>query len=140
MFREAGVPAERRLTEPRDGNRGDLVLPPDVPLVVQARVGPAPSPWRALADAAEAAGPGEVPVGAVRRNGRGGRPAEDLAVLPLGAFVQLVGALRAAGWPEREPGAEGEPESPALEALARPVDVEDPGEDPEGPRARPRPS
>ena len=100
MFTAAGIAAERNLSESRTANAGgpgDLLLPSDVPLAVQCRVGAEPSPWRALRDAQEAAqatGPGVVPVGLLRRNRRGSRGPEGVAVLPLRDLVARVAAVR----------------------------------------------
>lgn len=96
-FREAGIPAERSLTEVRDGNTGDLDLPRHVPLTVQAKVGKQPRIYDALLEAEEAAGPGQHPVAIVRRNGSGSRPPTDMAILPLEDFFELVEQLRACG-------------------------------------------
>lgn len=95
MLRRAGADcAERVLEEPRDGNvRGDIAT--DLPLVVQCRVGAAPSPWKALADAQEAAGATNGggrrhAVGIVKRNRGNGRQAVAMAVLPLADFESIV--------------------------------------------------
>lgn len=96
-FRESGIPADRTLTETRDGNVGDLTFPDGLPLVVQARCGAEPSPWRALRDAVAAAGPGLHPVGILRRNQRAGRPKVDAAILPLDDFLEMVEGLRESG-------------------------------------------
>lgn len=96
-FREVGIPAERCLTETRDGNVGDLVLPEDVPLAVQCRCGGAPSLWKALQDAKAGSMPGKVPVGLARRSGAGSRAPEDVAVLDLADFLHLVRLLREGG-------------------------------------------
>jgi hypothetical protein len=98
LFREAGVPAERNLSECRTGNAGDLELPPWCPLSVQVKVGARPNPYAALREAREAAGAARVPVAVVRMNGRGATPPEDLAVLPLEEFLDLVRGLRASRW------------------------------------------
>lgn len=98
MFREAGIPAERNLTECRTGNAGDLVLPEWCPLSVQVKVGARPNPYEALREARESAGEGRVPVAVLRLNGQGARPPEDMAVLPLEEFLDLVRGLRASGW------------------------------------------
>ena len=96
LFTEAGIPTERNLSECRSGNAagpGDLLFPPDVHLAAQCRVGAEPSPWRALRDARTAAlavGPDVVPVALLRRNRRGARGPEDIAVLPLRDLVALI--------------------------------------------------
>ena len=97
MFRAIGIPAERRLDESRQGNAGDLILPPRVPLSIQCKVGQRPPMYAAVEEAAEAATPGQHPVAVIRRNGGGARPATDLAVLPLEDFLKLVEQLRACG-------------------------------------------
>ncbi|HSW31894.1 MAG TPA: hypothetical protein VLH75_20590 [Longimicrobiales bacterium] len=98
LFRQAGVPAERNLSECRTGNAGDLELAAWCPLSVQVKVGERPNVWEAIREAQESAGETLVPVAILRRNGRGSRPPEDLAVLPLDEFLDLVRGLRAAGW------------------------------------------
>ena len=97
LFRTAGIPAERNLEEVRSGNCGDIVLPRDVPLTVQAKVGARPPIYAALREAEEAAPPGSFPVALVRRNRSRSRAPDDLAVLRLEDFVELVGLLRASG-------------------------------------------
>ena len=96
-FRAAGIPAERNLEEVRSGNRGDLVFPKDVPLTVQAKVGARPPIYPALQEAEAATPPGNFPVALIRRNGCGSKARDDLAVLRLDDFVELVGLLRAPG-------------------------------------------
>jgi len=53
--------------------------------------------WKALQEAVDAASPGVHPVALLKRNGAGGREAEEVAVLPLADFLELVGILRASG-------------------------------------------
>lgn len=96
-FRDLGVPCERTLTECRDGNVGDLDLPAWVPLRVQAKVGASPAPWSALREARTASGPGLRPVALLKRSGAGSRPSEEVAVLPLDDFFELVRLLLASG-------------------------------------------
>ena len=96
-FRAAGIAAERNLEEVRSGNRGDIVLPKDVPLTVQCKVGARPPIYPALREAEEAAPPGFFPVALVRRNGSGSRAPDDVAVLRIEEFIELVGLLRLAG-------------------------------------------
>lgn len=99
LFTEAGIPCERNLSECRTGNvggPGDLLFPRDVRFAAQCRVGAAPSPWAALRDArtaAEAIGADVVPVALLRRNRRGARGPEDIAVLPLRALVNLIASM-----------------------------------------------
>ena len=81
----------RVLTESREGNVGDVRGPS--PLVTQCKVGAAPNAWKALREAIEAAGPGEHPVAVLRRNGIGRKPAVDVAVLPLKAWLEIVNLL-----------------------------------------------
>ena len=97
LFRDAGIPAERNLEEVRGGNLGDIVLPKDTPLTIQCKVGRQPPVYGALKEAEEAAPPGHFPVALVRRNGAGSRPSDDVAVLRLEDFIELVGLLRLAG-------------------------------------------
>lgn len=97
-LKAVGIDAERNLTECRTGNAGDLVIPPDVPLTVQAKVGARPPIYEAVAEAVEARRPGDHPVALIRRNGRGSAPPTDLAVLPLDSFLELVRTLRDTAW------------------------------------------
>ena len=95
-LRAIGIPAERNLTETRTGNAGDIDLPPDIPLLVQAKCGGAPRIYRALAEAVEAAdGTGRVPVALIHRDGAGSRPADEIAVLQLEDFMEMVDQLLA---------------------------------------------
>ena len=101
-LRSAGArSAERVLTEPRDGNaRGDIAT--DLPLVIQAKCGKAPNPWKALEEAEEAArarngGGRRYPVGIVKRLRGGGRQGVEMAVMPLETFEEIVRELRKAG-------------------------------------------
>lgn len=96
-FREYGIHAERNLSESRTGNAGDLLLPPDIPLSIQAKVGARPPIYQAVHEAQEAAAPGEHPVAVIRRNAVGSRRYVDLAVLPLEDFLELVAQLRTCG-------------------------------------------
>lgn len=97
-FREAGIPAERNLTECRTGNAGDIDLPEWCPLLVQAKVGALPPIWQAIREAEEAAGPGQHPVAIVRRNGSRHQPPVDLAIMRLDEWLDMVAGLRVAGW------------------------------------------
>lgn len=92
-----GAPCMRNLEEVRSGNSGDILLPSHVPYSVQCKVGAAPPVWRAIVEARAAAKPGQVPLAIVRRNGAGSRPAEDLALLPVDAFVALLSSVYGAG-------------------------------------------
>jgi len=98
-FRALGIYALRNLEEVRSGNSGDLML--RIPLSVQAKVGARPPIYEAVTQAQEAAGDQDVPVAMIRRNGAGSRPPDDLAVMPLDSFFEIVGALVEAGiWRE----------------------------------------
>ena len=97
-FREVGIAAERSLSEARDGNTGDLDLPASVPLTVQCKTGARPPIYRAVAQAVEAAGVGRHPVAIVHRDGSRHVPADELAVMPLADFLELVEALHSVVW------------------------------------------
>ena len=98
-LRAIGIPAERNLTETRTGNAGDIDLPPDIPLLVQAKCGGAPRIYRALAEAVEAAdGTGRVPVALIHRDGAGSRPADEIAALRLEDFMEMVEQLKEFVW------------------------------------------
>lgn len=87
-----GLDYKRVLTEPRDGNVGD-VNAPESRLTVQCKVGAAPSVWRALQEAQEAATEDRIPVALVKRSASGSRPPEELAVLNLEDFLRLLGEV-----------------------------------------------
>jgi hypothetical protein len=97
LFTTLGLDSVRELDECRDGNLGDVRLPPHVPFCVQCKVGATPPVWRAIAEARAAAKPGHTPVAIVRRNGAGRRPSEDLAVLPLATFAALLARIYGEG-------------------------------------------
>lgn len=82
--------AGRTLTETRDGNSGDLVHVK--PFSAQLKCGAAPSPWRAMREATEAADPGDYPVAIIKRDRE-----KPLAVLTLDDFCELVGKLKTLG-------------------------------------------
>lgn len=87
-LREHGIDAERNLTECGRGNGGDVLCPG---LTIQVKVGQAPSPWRALAEAVEAAeGTRRMPVAVLRRNRAPGRERVDAAILRLDDFLDLL--------------------------------------------------
>lgn len=92
MFREAGIPMLRTLTETRDANIGDLRG--EAPVVIQCKVGGCPSPYAALREAIAAARPGEHPVAAVRFNRQNGRGKLDMAVLPLADLIEIAAVLK----------------------------------------------
>ena len=85
------------MTEVRDGNTGDLVLPHHIPLSVQCKIGARPPIYAALREAEEAAGPGQHPIAIVRRNGSGATAPVDMAVMPLDDLVELIEQLRTCG-------------------------------------------
>jgi hypothetical protein len=92
MIRKAtGRDAQRILHETRDGNCGDIDTP-RIPLAWQCKVGARPDIYGAVKEAKEAAGE-RFAVAVVRRNGAGRRPSDDLAVLPLDDFLEIVGLL-----------------------------------------------
>lgn len=85
---------ERVLTESRTGNSGD-VRSDRHPLVVQAKSGKAPSPWKALSEAVAVSAPHEIPVGILHRDRAPGRQAADVAVLRLDDFLALLTKVEA---------------------------------------------
>jgi len=87
LSRATGLDFARVLRESRDGNAGDVRGPG---VVVQAKAGKRPRVYTALAEATDAAGPDELPVGAVQRQNGRGRPAERFAVVPWERFCQLL--------------------------------------------------
>lgn len=84
-----GLPYCRVLTEARDGNCGDVDAPGS-PFSVQCKVGAAPRIYDALREAVEASEGERIPLAVVKKNGSGSRPPVEMAVLPLGAFLELV--------------------------------------------------
>lgn len=85
-----GDRVERSLEETRSGNSGDLVLPEQIPLTVQCKVGHRPPIYRAMAQAVAAAPQNHVPVAIIRRNGAGRRPPDDLVVMRFSDFLDWV--------------------------------------------------
>jgi len=79
------------LTECRDGNIGDIET--EFPLTIQCKVGKAPSIWKAVKEAVDAKRPKDWAVAIVRRNQQAGRPKQDVAVLPLDDFLDIVARL-----------------------------------------------
>ena len=92
-----GSTVERNLEEVRAGNSGDLVS--DLPCTFQLKCGKAPSVWRALKEAQEAAdGTGQFAVAVVRRNAsHSSEQPEDVAVLSLDDFTEILSQLVAGG-------------------------------------------
>lgn len=97
-IREAtGLSALRTLSECRDGNSGDIQCP-GLPIAWQCKVGARPDIYGAVAEASEVADPKEhYAVAVVKRNGSRHKPADELAVLPLADFLEIVGLLRGVG-------------------------------------------
>lgn len=93
MIREATKrEAKRTLNETRDGNCGDIQA--DLPLAIQCKVGARPDIYGAVREASEVAGgKKDYAVAVIRRNGAGRRAPDDLAVLPLADFLEIVGTL-----------------------------------------------
>lgn len=92
-----GVKAVRTLSECRDGNVGDIQCP-DLPIVWQAKVGARPDIYGAVREATEVAEPkGLHPVAIVKRNGSRHQPADELAILPLDDFLEIVGTMKRLG-------------------------------------------
>jgi hypothetical protein len=90
-----GVPVQRNLEEVRSGNSGDLVIPDILPIVVQAKVGERPSPYKALKEAQDVAdGTGKYPIGMLKVNGAGMRRAQEVAILRLEDVFDWMRQLR----------------------------------------------
>lgn len=121
LHTEHGIPAQRALSECRDGNTGDLVFPEGHRLTVQAKCGAAPNVWQALREAVEAAPEGHLPVAIVRRNGAGSRPPEDLAVLRLADLLPRLRVLLAPQAHEEAPGGHLVPPAPSVAVLGHPT-------------------
>ena len=89
LFRAVGISAERNLEEVRGGSLGrDLIV--SAPLCVQAKCGARPPIYGALREAEAAAHDNEIPVALVRRNGSGSRRPDDLAVMRIEDFIELI--------------------------------------------------
>lgn len=88
---------ERELTEVRAGNVGDLTSA--LPCAFQLKCGKAPSPWRALREAVEAAdGTGRFAVAILRRNAPSSHEQpEDVVLMPLSDFEEILSQLKASG-------------------------------------------
>jgi hypothetical protein len=87
------------LEEVRAGNLGDLVFE-EAPswFAVQAKVGIQPNPWGALAEATAASKGGQFPVALLRRNRKAGRPKQDIAVMEMDDFFEMVEMLAVFVW------------------------------------------
>lgn len=86
----------RNLEECRDGNSGDVKCP--YPLAIQCKVGARPDIYGAVKEAEEAAEPKHhFAVAVVKRNGSRHVAPDELAVMPLDHFLELVDLLRAMG-------------------------------------------
>lgn len=95
-LRAIGIEAERTLTECRDGNVGDITC--KLPIVFQCKVSGRPDIYGAVAEANEVASPKSyLAVAAIKRNGSRHKPADELAVMPLSDFLELLHLLRATG-------------------------------------------
>ena len=97
-LREIGISAERNITETRTGNAGDIDLPSHVPLVLQCKVGARPPIYRAIAEAEAVAESTDYPVAIVKRDGAGGRKADELAVMRLDDWLEFVEKLAHLVW------------------------------------------
>lgn len=84
-----GTPYERVLTEPRDGNSGDVL---GIQYLVQCKVGAAPNPFGALQEAVEAAEQIErIPIAVVRKHVKSGnRKPIDAVVMRLEDWLKLA--------------------------------------------------
>lgn len=87
---------ERVLSEPRDGNCGDVVAD-GLPLTYQLKAQKQPSVYRALDEAVEAAPSGFHPVAIIKRDHGPGRTPDEFAALPLEDWLEIVALLRDAG-------------------------------------------
>lgn len=92
LFRDAGIPMQRTLTETRDGNCGDLRG--QAPLSIQCKVSGRPDVWGAIREAQEAASPGDYAVAVLRRNRASRWGKQDVAVLPLKDFLEIAATLK----------------------------------------------
>lgn len=93
LFRKHGWAYARRAlgqARPRQDGLPHRDLEQAEPFCVQAKGGAAPSPWRALAEAVAAAGPGDVPLACLRRD-----KGEWVAVLRLEDLLSLMTKLGA---------------------------------------------
>lgn len=79
----------RQTDEPQQGNVGDIKSS-KWPLSIQAKHQKQPSPWRALAEAEEAARVEEIPIAMIRRHG-----GEDMVAMRPEAFMRIVTTLDA---------------------------------------------
>ena len=86
----------RNTLERVTGNNGDLIV--DLPITVQCKVGLTPPVWEAIAESIEVgARQNKHPVAILRRNAKVGRPKQDVAVMPLDVFLELLGLLAGRG-------------------------------------------
>lgn len=84
-----GIEHKRVLDEPREGNRGDVRS--SLPYVYQCKSGARPDIYGAVREATIASDPGQIPVAAIHRTGRGG---EKLAVLRWSDWLALATHIR----------------------------------------------
>lgn len=91
LHQATGREFKRSLEEVREGNTGDIQS--DMPIAFQCKVGAEPRVWQAVSEAVDAALPHEYAVALVRRNQRGKRDKQDIAVIPLDDFMEILGML-----------------------------------------------
>jgi hypothetical protein len=92
-----GQKAVRVLSEARDGNSGDIDCP-TLPISWQAKCGARPDIYGAVKEAQAVADPkGLYAVAVVKRSGAGQRKPDELAVLPLADFLEIVKSLKDLG-------------------------------------------
>lgn len=95
-LRAIGVKAERNLTETREGNSGDVWT--DLPLAIQCKVGARPDIYGAVKEADAVASPKhDFAVAVIKRNGSRHKPADELAVMPLDHFLEIINLLKGTG-------------------------------------------
>ena len=99
-LRDIGIPAERNLEEVRTGNTGDIKLDHDIPLVIQCKTGARPPIYQGLDQAIEAARESaKIPVAVIHRDGtNSAEPAQELAVIRLDHFIEIVEQLKTFVW------------------------------------------
>ena len=91
-----GAPAERNLTETRDGNVGDITT--SLALVGQCKTGARPPIYDAMRQALDAAaGTDKYAVAFVHRDGSRHEPAVELAIMPLNEWLLWAKAMRDKG-------------------------------------------
>lgn len=92
-LRALGIEAQRTLTECRDGNVGDITC--QLPITFQCKVGGRPDIYGAVKEADQVATPlSYLACAVIKRNGR---PPDELAVMPLADFLELIHLLKATG-------------------------------------------